>query len=348
MRAWVSVLLAVVAAGLFGAATPASKVLLRQLPPFQLAGVLYLGAALGVLPVVVGRRAARWPWQTGRRNRLRLLGAVVCGGVCAPVCLLLGLRLAPAASVSLWLNLELAATAVLGHLLFHDHLGRQGWVGVAGALAAGALLCAGEGIAGLQAGLLVAAACLCWGIDNHLTALIDGMHPAETTLWKGLAAGTVNLVVGVLVQPYAGSLLATSTAVGLGALSYGASITLSITAAQSLGATRGQMIFASAPFWGMALSAGVLGETISPVQLIAAAVLAGSLALVFRDQHGHAHDHDAIAHTHAHQHDDDHHDHAHPEEATPPRHAHWHEHVPLSHVHPHWPDLHHRHRHTTD
>jgi hypothetical protein len=45
-----------------------------------------------------------------------------------PLLLLLGLRAAPAASVSLWLNLELAATLLLGALLFRDPLGRRGAV----------------------------------------------------------------------------------------------------------------------------------------------------------------------------------------------------------------------------
>lgn len=43
-------LLAILAALLFGASTPASKVLLSELSPLQLAGLLYLGAALGTAP----------------------------------------------------------------------------------------------------------------------------------------------------------------------------------------------------------------------------------------------------------------------------------------------------------
>ncbi|MGB5983723.1 MAG: hypothetical protein WBG37_00345 [Desulfobacterales bacterium] len=42
-----------VSAFLFGAATPASKFLLLDIQPQSLAGLLYLGAAIGVLPVVM-------------------------------------------------------------------------------------------------------------------------------------------------------------------------------------------------------------------------------------------------------------------------------------------------------
>ena len=337
-------LLALLAAALFGAATPASKLLLDELAPLQLAGLLYLGAAFGAAPAALGRgRGAGLPGDAA--NRLRLGGAIVFGGVLAPVLLLLGLRLAHAASVALWLNLELAATAALGALLFRDPLGRLGWAGVAGVLGSGLLLSFGEGASGLRAGALVAAACLCWGLDNHWTALLDGVPAAASTLWKGAAAGTVNLVLALLVVPWHASASAVGLALALGALSYGASITLYVVAAQGIGATRAQLVFASAPFFGVALSAALLGESLTPAQLGAAALLLVSLGLVFRDRHGHWHLHEALSHTHWHRHDDGHHLHVHPGAPPALRHAHWHDHEPLRHAHPHWPDLHHRHGH---
>src|SRR5688572_3085098 len=124
-----AIALALLAAALFGAATPASKVLLEGLSAFQLAGLLYLGAALGVAPFAARRGGLRLPGKGDRRNRTRLAGAIAAGGVAGPVFLLFGLRIAEAASVSLWLNFELAATAVLGAVVFKEHLGRAGWAG---------------------------------------------------------------------------------------------------------------------------------------------------------------------------------------------------------------------------
>jgi drug/metabolite transporter (DMT)-like permease len=337
-------LLALLSAALFGAATPASKWLLADLSPLQLAGLLYLGAAAGVAPVALSR-GWRGAWPRSRASARRLAGAIALGGVLGPVLLLLGLRLASAASVSLWLNLELAATAVLGALFFHDPLGRYGWTGAAGVLSAGALLAAGAGAAGLAAGALVAGACLCWGLDNHWTALLDGMPATASTLWKGAAAGSVNLALGLASAPWQAPAASAAAALAVGALSYGASIALYITAAHGLGATRAQTLFASAPFFGVALAALWLGEALGARELAAGAILAASIALVLRDRHAHFHVHEALAHDHLHRHDDGHHLHAHPGEPASLRHAHWHEHEPIAHAHPHWPDLHHRHRH---
>ena len=50
---------------LFGAATPASKALLGETQAQALAGLLYLGAALGVMPLVIRERSFGWPWRTG-------------------------------------------------------------------------------------------------------------------------------------------------------------------------------------------------------------------------------------------------------------------------------------------
>lgn len=341
-----SVFLALIAAALFGAATPMSKALLQSMSAFQLAGLLYLGAVIGVGFESVRQRSWRSPLKMNRTNRWRLFGAVVFGGILGPVLLLFGLRVASAASVSLWLNLELVATAILGRVFFHDHLGQYGWGGVAGVVLAGILLSVNEGSAGLMAGLLVAGACLCWGFDNHFTALIDGITPTQSTFWKGIVAGSTNLAIGLAIRPLNASVDVVSVALLIGALSYGASIALYITAAQGIGATRAQMFFASAPFFGVALSVFILGESISALQVASALLLVLSLIMLLRDQHHHSHTHEPLAHEHSHRHDDDHHTHSHPESDPSTRHTHWHEHESLGHAHPHWPDLHHRHPHT--
>jgi drug/metabolite transporter (DMT)-like permease len=203
----------------------------------------------------------------------------------------------------------------------------------------------GGGWPGVGAAALVAAACACWGLDNQLTALIDGITPARSTFWKGLGAGAANLAVGLAAEPAVAGAPAAAAALGVGGLAYGASIALYIAAAQQLGATRAQGVFASAPFLGAALCFGVLGEPLGAAHLVGAALLAVSVAALLRARHDHAHVHEAMAHVHAHRHDDGHHRHPHAGLAPDTWHSHWHAHERLAHAHPHWPDLHHRHPH---
>jgi drug/metabolite transporter (DMT)-like permease len=343
--------LALVSAALFGASTPLCKALLAVTPgPYTLAGLLYLGAALAMAPLLARelRSGARPRARLDAHNRRRLAGAIVAGGVAGPLLLLAALRLASASSVALLLNLELAATAVLGVALFGDHLARRGWLGAAGVVASGAVVSWGSGLPGWTAAALVFAACVCWGLDNHWTALIDGLTPARSTFWKGLAAGGFDLALGVALEPHTATPLVIAGALGVGALCYGVSIALYIVAAQGLGATRAQACFASAPFLGAGLAWLWLGEPLTAAHVAGAALLALSVALLLASRHAHLHAHAAEEHVHPHRHDDGHHDHAHPGLAPATQHTHWHRHESLVHAHPHWPDLHHRHRHAPE
>ena len=337
---------ALLAALLFGAATPASKPLVDAIGPLALAGLLYLGAALGVLPAALRGDGLRALARLDRRNIFRLAGAVLLGGVAGPVLLLAALARAPAASVSLASGLEGVFTALLGVLFFHDALGLRGWLGVAAASGAALLLAGGgDGFADALPLLLVAAACVCWAFDNHLTALLDGLTPAAATLAKGLAAGVTNLGLAALLAPRLPGPVELAAALAIGALGYGASIVLYVTAAQEIGATRAQTAFATAPFLGALVAFAALGEPLSGGQLGAGLLLATSIALLLASSHVHVHRHEAMDHVHAHRHDDGHHTHAHPGLPPATRHSHRHRHEALSHEHSHAPDLHHRHPH---
>jgi drug/metabolite transporter (DMT)-like permease len=340
-----AVLMALLSALLFGAATPASKWLLADLTPFQLAGLLYLGAALAVAPAALRQGGFALPRRADGPNRMRLWGAVLFGGILGPLALLFGLQAAASTSVSLWLNAELAATAALGALIFRDHLSGKGWLGVAAAIAASALLAWEPGSAGWIPGVLVLAACLCWGVDNHLTALIDGITPSQSTLWKGAVAGAVNLAIGTALSPLSASWYAVAAALLVGALSYGASIVLYIRAAQAMGATRAQVLFATAPIFGVVLAVVGLGEAFTLTHGLAALLFAAGIVFLMIESHAHDHEHEATTHEHYHGHDDDHHTHVHPGLPAWVRHTHRHEHESMRHRHAHWPDLHHRHSH---
>jgi drug/metabolite transporter (DMT)-like permease len=273
-----------------------------------------------------------------------LAGAVVAGGVVGPLLLLKGLEAASASSVALWLTLETPWTAFLGWALFREHMDRRSALAAALTLGASAALAAPGGASGWGSALLVAGACACWGLDNNLTAVIDGLTPSRSTFVKGLVAGACNLSLGLWLEDAPSGGLAVG-ALGLGGLSYGASLVLYVGAAQQLGATRSQLVFSTAPLWGLVLAWGFLGEPLGWLHGVAALMMAGAVGLLSAERHEHAHTHEAARHTHWHRHDDGHHGHRH--EGVPDWvwHSHEHEHEAVSHAHAHRPDLHHRHRH---
>lgn len=327
------------AAVLFGATVPLASRIADELNAPTLAGLLYVGAALAVLPL-----AARGgsPLGVVRRGGRPLLVAVAAGGFLGPLLLVAGLARVSGATASILLNVEVVATVVLAAMFFREHIGHRVALGAVMVAIAGITL-GWSGAPELRLGAaLIVAACVCWGLDNCVTADLDTIAPREITLTKGAVAGTTNLVLGLAIAgalPPIGTALA---ALALGAVGYGASITLWVRGAHHLGAARGQLIFSAAPFVGAVVAWSLLGEPVEPNQVIALVLALSGVSLVVRSGHEHEHRHAPIEHTHEHEHDA-HHRHHHPPLEV--RHAHAHLHEPLVHAHPHVPDLHHRHEH---
>lgn len=331
---------------LFGIATPFSKLLLANLNSFQLAGLLYLGAGLAMFPYIFKKNShLKLLFQSG--SRAKTAGIIFFGGFMGPLLLLAGLKTANAASVSIWLNMELVATAILGVYIFKDALDRNTWIGVLLTIVAGIITSLGEGFSGIASGLLITAACICWGIDNHLTAITDGASPQTVTFVKGIVAGSVNLFIGCIIatQPIQFGSIAPALLVGV--FSYGFSIVLYVTSAQNIGATRSQILFSTAPLWGVVLSYIFAHESFQWVHLISILLLALAVIITNVLTHKHLHTHTSMQHIHYHQHTDGHHQHEHDGETIDAGkwHSHLHTHEAVTHEHPHDPDLHHRHAH---
>jgi drug/metabolite transporter (DMT)-like permease len=347
-----AILYALLSAFLFGISTPAAKAFLGSTDPTVLAGLLYCGAGLGVAfirrfvrpmlsPPGMGEMALRRgdvPW---------LSGAIIAGGVVGPLLLLLGLAHTDAATTSLLLTLEGAATALMAWFLFHEHFDRRIVFGMACLVAgAGVLSWSGQPtLSTLLGPLAIIGACVAWGLDNNLTRKVSLSDPLQIVELKGLVAGPVNLGLGLWMG---GKLPGVSTIVAagmVGFLGYGVSLVLFVIALRHLGSARTSAYFSTAPFFGATAAILALGEPITVPLIIAGALMGLGVWLHVSERHQHVHDHEPITHSHAHTHDE-HHQHAHgPEDPPGEPHLHEHRHSALVHTHPHMPDMHHQHRH---
>jgi len=344
--------LALAAAALFGASTPVAKLLLGELPPLGLAGLLYLGSGVGLLAVLVLRRQfargeagskeaalARWDYAW-------LAGAVIAGGGVAPVLLLWGLSGTGASEASLLLNFEGVITMLIAAALFREAVGRRVWAAAALMLAGGLVLSWQPGTAFELSphALAIVGACLCWALDNNLTRKISASDPVVLAMVKGLAAGSFNLALAYALGMEFPASATLAAALALGFLGYGVSLVLFILALRHLGAARTAAHFSTAPFIGAAIAILVLGELLTASFITALILMLAATWLVLTQRHAHDHGHEHMPHRHRHT-PDEHHQHAHLGHEGPEPHAHRHEHPPLTHSHSHLPDLHHRHRH---
>jgi drug/metabolite transporter (DMT)-like permease len=336
---------ALLAAALFGASTPLTK-LLGDVPPLILAGLLYLGSGVGLTILRVGLRRkpqsiprGDWPW---------LAGAIIAGGVLGPICLVLGLRLTPASTAALLLNLEGVLTAALAWVVFREAADRRIVMGML-LIVAGGLALAWQPASGFTlapGAILIVGACLFWALDNNLLQRVAAGDALQIASLKGLVAGSVNLGLGLAFGQQIPALPAVAASALVGLVGYGLSLVLYVVALRELGTARTGAYYAAAPFIGTGLAVALLGESLNLQLVIAGILMAIGLWLHLTEDHGHDHDHEVFHHSHAHTHDD-HHSHEHGQDVRSiDGHTHVHSHEPLWHRHPHYPDLHHRHEHS--
>jgi drug/metabolite transporter (DMT)-like permease len=333
------------AAVLFGLSTPFAKLLLPSSGPFLLAGLLYLGAGIGLTVIAPFRRAEREaPLRLGDLPTLAAM--VVAGGIAGPLLLLAGLARLPGGEASLLLNLEAPFTIGIAVLLFGESLGRREVLGAAAVVLGGVILASGpsEGSMHALGALAVAGAGLAWSIDNNLSQRLSLRDPVAVTRVKTLVAGCINVAVAMAMGDPLPSAVPLAGALVTGFLGYGLSIVLHLVALRHIGTARQAAYLATAPFIGAAASVPILGERMAWRDVAAGLVMGAGVTLLVRARHGHRHVHDAVEHAHAHVRDE-HHDHTHGGGVPPEPHSHLHQHAPLAHDHPHHPDPHHRHRH---
>lgn len=344
---------ALLAAALFGASAPIAKLLLGEIAPVPLAAFLYLGSGISLTLIRglrrLGGQSTEGEARISKADIPWLAGAILAGGVAAPIVLMFGLRNTPAATASLLLNFEGAATTLIAVLVFKEATGRRLWWAVTLITAASLLLSWNTdsewGVSLGAAGVL--GACILWGIDNNLTRNVSAKDPLAIVTVKGLSAGLFSLVLALILRNPLPGLRIILGAMILGSVSYGLSIVSFILAMRELGAARTSAWFGTAPFVGALLSFVLFRDVPNVPFLVSIPIMIMGATLLLGEEHGHLHVHPPVEHEHRHRHEDRHHAHKHTDSEIPPNrlHSHLHRHEEIEHDHPHTPDTHHRHGH---
>lgn len=282
-HSWRGIAYALTAALLFGASIPYTKLLLGRIDPWLMAGLLYLGAgiglavfqfgqsALGVRPSATALRRADLPW---------MIAAVVAGGIAAPALLMLGLARIDAASASLLLNLEGIAAMAIAWIVVREKADRRGVIGALAIVAGAAVLSWPKQDVALNTGaVLIAGACLAWAIDNNVTRKISASDANQITIIRGLAAGTVNtglaMVHGASLPPV--KLIAAALVIGF--LAYGGASALIVLGLRHLGTARMAAYFSTASFIGAVFAVAVLGEPVSATLIAGGVLMAAGIGI---------------------------------------------------------------------
>ena len=339
-----------ISAALFGISPPLAKLLVKNVPPVALAGLLYLGAFVGLSLYAITRRIVST--ENVRSANLKkgdlpwLCGAILSGGIVAPICLMFGLKQISGFTTSLLLNLEGICTAIIAVIFFKENAGKRLWFALTCMTAAGVFLTwdTTQGRFNFLGPALVTLSMICWGIDNNLTRNISTRNPMQITRIKGFVSGLISISLAYTLGMDIKWDLSILYALLLGSFSYGISLVFFIKALEGLGSFRTGIFFSLAPFIGALTSLVLLQDWIGWVMFPAIALTVAGVWLISTEKHEHLHFHLEEVHTHLHNHNDIHHTHEHTGAVHEP-HVHEHKHLEEYHLHSHWPDTHHRHGH---
>ena len=342
------IVLAGLAALLFGVTAPLLKTASEGVGTFFAGSLVYLGAALAATLLAAMRGGGDNASAAPRGPRARIALVALLGAVIAPALLVAGLRHTDGATASLLLALEAPFTIALARVLLREYVGSTA-TAAALLITSGAVVLVSRAFASTSTSLgvaLVAAAALAWAFDNLGSRPLADLDPLHVVAAKGFLGAAMSGIVAIVAGDAPPSLSHALALLLLGAFGYGVSLQLYLRAQHIVGAARTASMFATAPFFGVAVAFLAGAPWLGPVFPLAAVLVAAGVALHLFERHEHPHHHGALDHVHMHAHDDGHHDHAH-DPMPPGPHSHGHSHAAVTHAHEHSEDLHHRHDHAT-
>jgi drug/metabolite transporter (DMT)-like permease len=347
IRNTVFIFQALLAALFFGASAPVSKLLLGNVPPVLMAAFLYLGSGTGISFVKLSQRLASNQREAGIKSPdvKWLGGAIITGGILAPIVLMISLQNTPASTASLLLNFEGVGTTLIALFFFHESISRRALTAIFVITLASIFLStdftAGFGLSLGALGVILA--CVLWGVDNNFTRNISAKDPLTIVAWKGLVAGSFSLLLGLLLGQRLPALTSILSILLLGFISYGLSTMLFIYSMRGLGAARTSALYGTAPLAGVLLSFIIFRDPVTLLFVFAATLMAAGALLLANEEHAHFHIHMPVVHEHRHTWSDEFHQHEEADELAGKSHSHEHEHPGTEHEHEHMPDIHHRH-----
>ncbi len=344
----VATTLAILAATLYAINVPISKLLLKHISTIILAGLLYLGAGIGMIVFVyarklLGKESKKEPLT---KKELPYTIAMVILDIFAPILLMMGIANTNSANVSLLNNFEIVATSLIALIIFKEVISKKLWIAIGLVVIASTILSfeGTDAFSFSKGSLFVMGACICWGFENNCTKMISNKSSEEIVIIKGIFSGLGSLIVGFIIGESLPSIIWILGALALGFVSYGLSINFYIMAQKDLGAAKTSAYYSVAPFLGVAFSMIFIGERPTLQFYIALAIMVLSTIIMVKDtielqhthehehRHSHEHSHGDLVHTHEHSHK---HVHIHTHNKYEEQHTHKHDDVLDGHEHMH-------------
>lgn len=298
-----SVAFALLAALFYALSFPFSKILLNVIPETIMAGLIYLGAGIGMgCMFLIDMKRIEKKALLSKDDLPYTIGMIVLD-IAAPISLMYGLSHTASANASLLNNFEIVATSIIALVVFKEAISRRLWLAIFFVTLSSVVL-TGYDLSSLDfswGSIFVLLAAVLWGFENNCTRKISEKNTYEIVALKGVFSGIGSLMIGLVVGESLPEVKYIAVVLVFGYVTYGLSIFFYIKAQKELGAAKTSAYYAVTPFVGAFLSFVILRETISWQFIIALFFMAVGSIIATIDtmllKHTHMHTH-VIIHTH--------------------------------------------------
>lgn len=278
---------AILAAALYAINIPFSKILMEYVDSTVMAGLLYLGAGIGMflyggIRGIVGKGVVKEPLT---KAELPYTIAMIVLDIAAPILLMHGLRITTSANATLLNNFEIVATSLIALVVFKEFISKKLWIAI-GLVSLASVILTFEGIGSFTfniGSLMVLGAAVCWGFENNCTRMLSHKSSEQIVIIKGIFSGLGSLIAAWLVGEQIPTVIYIVLVMLLGFVSYGLSINFYIMAQAQLGAAKTSAYYSVAPFLGVIFSLLLVGERPGVQFYVALMVLVIGTVLIVKD-----------------------------------------------------------------
>ena len=271
----IAVFYAIAAAAFYALNIPCSKMLLAQISPIFMAGLLYTGAGLGVGILYLFHIKHEPQSERLDRNDFPYTLGMVLLDIVAPILLMFGVKYGTSSNASLLGNFEIIATTLIALFIFRERVSLCLWLAIL-FITVSSFILSFENIQAFNfsiGSIFVLGATICWGLENNCTRKISDKSTYQIVTIKGLCSGIGSIVVSLTTGEMNFAAKYIPLALLLGFVAYGLSIFTYIRAQKYLGAAKTSAFYAFAPFIGVLFSILLLDEKITLQNTVAFLVM---------------------------------------------------------------------------
>jgi len=291
---------AITSAIFFGMAATLNKIILEDIHPLIVAGLIYFIAGIVLLCVRLSPlqnlvlSIMETPTKTEtvieRRDFEVLAIVILSGAVIAPFLFLYGLNETTAVNASLLSNTEALFTVFIAFLFLKERGTRKDYVGIL-LLVIGAIFVTTNAefqkltlTREVLGNALIVGACVFWGIDNNLSKLVSKKRDLVliTALKCSIGVGASLLLSISLKLNFQIPLFSVPYLFSVGAFSIGFSILFFLFALREIGSMKTGVIFSTSSLFGAAFAFLIRKENFSLIQLIAGLTMLLGVYIIYK------------------------------------------------------------------